>query len=58
VGLFDVYEGKNMDATKKSYAVSFTLLDQESTLTDQKIHAGMQRIQTALEQELGAQLRS
>ena len=58
VGLFDVYEGKNMDATKKSYAVSFTLLDQESTLTDQKIDAAMQRIQTALEQELGAQLRS
>jgi phenylalanyl-tRNA synthetase beta chain len=58
VGLFDVYEGKNMDPAKKSYAVSFTLLDQESTLTDQKIDAAMQRIQKALEQELGAQLRS
>lgn len=58
VGLFDVYEGKNMDPSKKSYAVSFTLLDQESTLTDQKIDAAMQRIQKALEQELGAQLRS
>jgi phenylalanyl-tRNA synthetase beta chain len=58
VGLFDVYEGKNMEPSKKSYAISFTLLDQESTLTDQKIDAAMQRIQKALELELGAQLRS
>lgn len=57
VGLFDVYEGKNLDAGKKSYAVSFVLQDESATLTDKKIDAAMQRILNALKQELGAELR-
>ncbi|MCH2198545.1 MAG: phenylalanine--tRNA ligase subunit beta [Flavobacteriales bacterium] len=58
VDLFDVYEGKNIGAGKKSYAVSFTLQDPNSTLTDKKIDKTMQRIQDALSKELGAELRS
>ncbi len=57
VGLFDVYEGKNLEAGKKSYAVSFVLQDETATLTDKKIDAAMQRILNALKQELGAELR-
>lgn len=57
VSLFDVYEGKNLPAGKKSYAVSFFLQDKEKTLNDKQIDAIMKKIQTNLEQKLGAQLR-
>ncbi len=57
VGLFDVYEGKNLAPGTKSYAVSFILQDSSATLTDKKIDKSMQRIQEAITKELGAQLR-
>lgn len=57
VTLFDVYEGKNLPQGKKSYAVNFVLQDEEKTLNDKQIEAVMKKIQTALENELGAQLR-
>lgn len=57
VTLFDVYEGKNLPAGKKSYAVSFYLQDDNKTLNDKQIDAIMKKIQTNLEQKLGAQLR-
>ncbi len=57
VELFDVYEGKNLPADKKSYAVSFYLQDEGKTLNDKQIDAIMKKIQTNLEQKLGAQLR-
>lgn len=57
VSLFDVYEGKNLPAGKKSYAVSFLLQDTEKTLNDKQIDAIMKKIQGNLEQKLGAQLR-
>lgn len=57
VALFDVYEGKNLPAGKKSYAVSFYLQDEGKTLNDKQIDAIMKNIQTNLEQKLGAQLR-
>lgn len=57
VELFDVYEGKNLPAGKKSYAVSFYLQDEGKTLNDKQIDAIMKKIQTNLEQKLGAQLR-
>ena len=57
VVLFDVYEGKNLPAGKKSYAVSFFLEDETKTLNDKQIDAIMKKIQTNLEQKLGAQLR-
>ena len=57
VVLFDVYEGKNLPAGKKSYAVSFILEDETKTLNDKQIDAIMKKIQTNLEQKLGAQLK-
>lgn len=57
VSLFDVYEGKNLPAGKKSYAVSFFLQDTEKTLNDAQIDSIMKKIQHNLEQKLGAQLR-
>ena len=57
VSLFDVYEGKNLEAGKKSYAVNFILQDKEKTLTDKQIDAIMGKIQKNLEEKLGAKLR-
>ena len=57
VVLFDVYEGKNMPAGKKSYAVSFYLQDAERTLTDRRIDDLMAKLRRNLESKLGAQLR-
>ncbi len=55
--LFDVYEGKNLPAGKKSYAVSFTLQDDKSTLTEKQIDKIMSKLQSAYELNLGATLR-
>ncbi len=57
VHLFDVYEGKNIAADKKSYALSFTLQDDNKTLTDKQIEKTMEKIQQQLEKETGAVLR-
>ncbi|PIE87115.1 MAG: phenylalanine--tRNA ligase subunit beta [Bacteroidetes bacterium] len=57
VGLFDVYEGKNLEAGKKSYAVSFKFQDAEKTLKDKQVDAVMDKIRGQLESKLGAQLR-
>lgn len=57
VRLFDVYEGKNLPAGKKSYAVSFYLQDENKTLNDKQIDGIMGKIRANLEQKLNAQLR-
>ena len=57
VELFDVYEGKNLPAGKKSYAVNFILQDNEKTLNDKAIEAIMNKIITNLKRQLGAELR-
>ncbi|MBP7514353.1 MAG: phenylalanine--tRNA ligase subunit beta, partial [Flavobacteriales bacterium] len=57
VGLFDVYEGDRLPEGKKSYALSFILLDEEKTLTDDQVEKAMGRIRLNFEKELGAQLR-
>jgi phenylalanyl-tRNA synthetase beta chain len=57
VELFDVYEGKNLEEGKKSYAVSFYFQDNESTLTDQTVDQIMEKIRKSLETEVSAQLR-
>lgn len=58
VGLFDVYEGKNLPAGKKSYAISFEFLDPQKTLVDKQVDKVMKKIYNRLKQELGAELRS
>lgn len=57
VSLFDVYEGKNLEAGKKSYAVSFILQDETKTLTDAQIESIMKKLLTNFETQLGAKLR-
>ena len=57
VNLFDVYQGKNLPEGKKSYAVSFTLQDENKTLTDKQIDKIMNTLQTQFESQLGAELR-
>ena len=57
VELFDVYEGKNLPAGKKSYAVNFILQDTEKTMGDKQIDAIMQKLINNLKQKLGAELR-
>ena len=57
VELFDVYEGKNLEPGKKSYAVSFLLQDEHATLNDKQIDKIMQKLIANLENKLGAKLR-
>ncbi|NNC49332.1 MAG: phenylalanine--tRNA ligase subunit beta [Flaviramulus sp.] len=57
VNLFDVYQGKNLPKGKKSYAVSFTLQDENKTLTDKQIDKIMSKLQQSFETQLGAELR-
>lgn len=57
VTLFDVYEGNNLPAGKKSYAIAITLRDDEKTLTDKQIDASMAKIVKNLETKLQASLR-
>ncbi len=57
VELFDVYEGKNLEAGKKSYAVSFLLQDENATLNDKTIEKVMSKIVRNLEEKLNAKLR-
>ncbi|MBL7895674.1 MAG: phenylalanine--tRNA ligase subunit beta [Bacteroidia bacterium] len=57
VNLFDIYEGEKIGADKKSYAVSFTLLNEESTLTDKQIESIMQKLITTYKEKLNAELR-
>lgn len=57
VNLFDVYEGDKIPEGKKSYAVSFILLDRDKTLTDKVIDQVMGKLLRQFEQRLGASLR-
>ena len=57
VNLFDVYEGKNLDAGKKSYALSFILQDTENTLKDKQIEAIMAKLLKTFEEKFDAKLR-
>lgn len=57
VELFDVYEGKNLEAGKKSYAVSFVLQDENATLNDKQIDKQMQKLIANLQNKLDAKLR-
>ena len=57
VTLFDVYEGKHLEAGKKSYAIAIFLQDDQKTLQDKQIEAVMKKVVTNLQKEVGAQLR-
>jgi phenylalanyl-tRNA synthetase beta chain len=57
MGVFDVYQGNKIEAGKKSYALNFTLQDEQKTLTDQEIENVMKKLIQHFEKETGAILR-
>lgn len=57
VQVFDVYVGDKLPEGKKSYALSFTLQDDEQTLTDKQIDSVMQKIIYNLAQTAKAEIR-
>lgn len=57
VGLFDIYTGEGIPTDRKSYALSFILLDESKTLTDEVIERVMRKLITAFETKLDAKVR-
>ncbi|MDD2387003.1 MAG: phenylalanine--tRNA ligase subunit beta [Bacteroidales bacterium] len=56
VNLFDVYEGKNIEVGKISYALTFALEDREKTMTDIQIEKIMKHLMNAYK-DIGAKIR-
>ena len=56
--LFDVYQGEQIGAGKKSLAYTLTFQADDRTLTDQEVAKAQGRIVSKLEKELGARLRA
>lgn len=57
VDLFDVYQGENLPQGKKSYALSFVLQDEDTTLNDAKIEKVMKKLQETFSKNFNAELR-
>ena len=57
INLFDVYEGKNLPEGKKSYALSFELLNEEKTLEEKEITEVMNSLIKTFQKEFSAELR-
>jgi phenylalanyl-tRNA synthetase beta chain len=57
VTVFDVYEGKGIDETKKSIAIAVTIQPREKTMTDQEIDAVGTRIVAEVTKKTGGTLR-
>jgi len=58
VTVFDVYEGKNIEAGKKSVAVAVTLQPRDKTMTDEEIDAVGKKIVAEVGKRVGGVLRS
>jgi phenylalanyl-tRNA synthetase beta chain len=58
VTVFDVYEGKGIDETKKSVAIAVTIQPREKTLTDQEIDAVAAKIVAEVTKKTGGVLRA
>jgi phenylalanyl-tRNA synthetase beta chain len=58
MSLSDVYEDEKLPDGKKSYTLSFNLSDKTKTLSEKEISSTMNKIQTKIETEYKAQLRS
>lgn len=58
INLFDVYEGKNLPENKKSYAMSFELLNEEKTLEEKDITEVMNSLINTFKKDFSAELRS
>ena len=57
ISLFDIYKGDKIESGKKSYAVSFTFLDTQRTLTDEEVDKIMNHLISQYQKILGAVLR-
>lgn len=57
INLFDVYEGKNLPEGKKSYALSFEILNEEKTMEDKEINEIMEGLIQKFKKEFQAELR-
>ncbi|WP_322971976.1 phenylalanine--tRNA ligase subunit beta [Faecalibacter sp. LW9] len=57
INLFDVYEGDNLPAGKKSYALSFMIQDENKTLSDQEIDGVMNKLIKVYQTQFNAELR-
>ncbi|WP_164121990.1 phenylalanine--tRNA ligase subunit beta [Sphingobacterium sp. xlx-130] len=57
VSIFDVYKGDKLPEGKKSYALSFTIQDEEKTLNDKQIDSIIQKLIINFEKETGAVVR-
>lgn len=57
VHIFDVYKGEGLPDNKKSYALSFTLQDEEKTLNDKQIDAIIKKLMLNFGHEVGAAVR-
>ncbi len=56
--LFDIYEGKNIPAGKRSLAYTLTYRAEDHTLTEAEVESAHGAVRQALAEELGAELRS
>lgn len=57
INIFDVYEGDKLPEGKKSYALSFILLDEERTLSDKQIDQVMDKLIKNFETQVSAEIR-
>ena len=57
IKLFDLFESEKLGKDKKSFAINFTFVDTEKTLTDTEIDGMMQKVMQTFEQELLAEIR-
>ena len=58
VRIFDLYEGENLPEDKKSIAISVTFQPQEKTFSDQELDVLMKKVEMAVCNKTGGQLRS
>ncbi len=58
IHLFDVFENEKLGDNKKSFAINFTFLDKEKTMTDEEIETMMNKIISNLESKLNASIRN
>ena len=57
IELFDVYVGENIPQNKKSYAMSFTFIDKNKTLTDNKVDQVINKLILEFKKKLNAEIR-
>jgi len=58
VTVFDVYEGKGIDETRKSIAIAVTIQPREKTMTDEEIDAVGAKIVAEVAKKTGGTLRA